>query len=220
MRSFLGIGDNFRNMQHRLGWNAADIEAHATEGWVALDQYYLLAQIGGAESGRVPSRSCSKHHYIGVKVPLLNGRSRLGRSSGRSGFRMHRRRWCLFSLFSLFFRRRFGYSGSFDWLSRLGWFSRFSGRSRFQHEDKRTFRNLIADLDLKLLNNAGFRRRNLNCCLVSFQRDKRGFLFYRIASVYEYLDNGNILEVPDIRDFDFGKLSHDNLIEKSRGRVC
>ncbi len=48
------IGDR-RGVQQRLGRNAADVQAHAAERGIALDQQRRQSQIGGAEGCRVAS---------------------------------------------------------------------------------------------------------------------------------------------------------------------
>ena len=45
-----------RDMQERLGRNAADIEAHAAERRVLLDQHDAQAEIGRAERRRIAAR--------------------------------------------------------------------------------------------------------------------------------------------------------------------
>ena len=51
VRQMLDLVDHGRRMQQRLARDAADIETHASERIVALDQHGLHAEIGGAEGG-------------------------------------------------------------------------------------------------------------------------------------------------------------------------
>src|SRR5688572_2882370 len=72
---FFRFGNDLRHMQQRLGRNAADIEAYATQRGVALDQYHLLAEIGGAERGGVATRPRAQYHYIGMNIATWSGRN-------------------------------------------------------------------------------------------------------------------------------------------------
>jgi hypothetical protein len=49
----LGLFDDGRGVQQRLGRDAADIETDAAEGRIALDQDHAQAEVGGAEGGGV-----------------------------------------------------------------------------------------------------------------------------------------------------------------------
>jgi hypothetical protein len=48
-----GIGDHFRRVQQGLRRDAADVQTHAAQGFVTLDQRDFFAQIGGAKCGGV-----------------------------------------------------------------------------------------------------------------------------------------------------------------------
>ena len=80
-RHFRGFGNNLRGVQQGFGWNAADIEANTADVVVAFNQYHLLAEIGGAESGGVAAGAGAEHHYFGVFVAFAGvgagGRLRL-----------------------------------------------------------------------------------------------------------------------------------------------
>ena len=68
-----------RHVQQRLGWDAADVQAHAAERGVALDDDHLQAQIGGAESGRIAARAATQDDDVAVEVG--------GAAKTRSGWR-------------------------------------------------------------------------------------------------------------------------------------
>jgi hypothetical protein len=61
-----------RHMQQRLAGNAAHVEAHASQGRVALDDHHLEPQVGRAEGRRVaagPAPSTSKSHSRSTAPP-------------------------------------------------------------------------------------------------------------------------------------------------------
>src|SRR3954453_9829594 len=64
----LGLGDDPRDVQQRLGRDAADVEAHAAEALVALDQDDLQTEVGGAEGGGVAARAGAEDDDVGVVV--------------------------------------------------------------------------------------------------------------------------------------------------------
>jgi hypothetical protein len=63
-----------RHVQQRLGGDAADVQAHAAQGGIALDDDGLQAEVGGAEGGRIATRAGAEHQHVA-------GRRRPGRSS-------------------------------------------------------------------------------------------------------------------------------------------
>ena len=75
----------------------------------------------------------------------------------------------------------------------------------FQHRDHRALRHLVADLHAQLLHDAGVRGGNFHRRLVAFERDERVFLRDRVAGLHEELDDGNVLEVADVRDLDLDR---------------
>src|SRR5690606_12609532 len=68
-----GFVDHPARMQQRLGRNAADVEAHATEGRVALDEDRILAEVGGAERGRITAGTGTEHDDLAFDVRLAAG---------------------------------------------------------------------------------------------------------------------------------------------------
>ena len=60
----LGILDDFRGMQQRLGGNAADIETYAAQTGRTLDERHLHAEVGSAEGRRVPARARPQYEKL------------------------------------------------------------------------------------------------------------------------------------------------------------
>ena len=89
-RHVLRLVDDLGGVQQRLRRDAADVEAHAAERRPALDQHYLLAEVGGPERGGVAARTRAEHEHLGVVVALRGDRRRGGRRRRRSP----RRRGC------------------------------------------------------------------------------------------------------------------------------
>ena len=63
-----GFGDHLGDVQQRLRRDAADVQAHAAQRRVALDQHHLLAEIGGAERRGVAAGPGAEHQHLGVDV--------------------------------------------------------------------------------------------------------------------------------------------------------
>ncbi len=61
---------------------------------------------------------------------------------------------------------------------------------------------LSPTLTLQLLHHAGGGRGHLHRRLVAFQRDERIFLLHRVTGLHQQLDDGHVLEVPDVGDLD------------------
>jgi len=66
------------HVQERLGRDAAHVQAHTTQGGVALDQHDLETQIGGAEGSAVATGATAEHEHVAVEI----GRTGEGGSSG------------------------------------------------------------------------------------------------------------------------------------------
>jgi hypothetical protein len=58
--------------------NAADVEAHAAERRIALDQHRLHAEVGGAERRRIAARAGAEHQHVAFDVGAPAGRSGIG----------------------------------------------------------------------------------------------------------------------------------------------
>ncbi len=80
--------DHLCGVQQRLGWDAADVEAHAAKHRPAFDDNDLLAEIGGAERGGVAAAAGADHKHFGMHVAPR----RRGRSRGGGGVRHRERR--------------------------------------------------------------------------------------------------------------------------------
>ena len=68
-----GFVDHRGRMQQRLRRNAADVEAHAAECGVALDQHRVQAEVGGAERGGVAAGTGAEHDDVAFDVGLAAG---------------------------------------------------------------------------------------------------------------------------------------------------
>ncbi|OEZ92696.1 hypothetical protein JAB9_46260 [Janthinobacterium sp. HH107] len=173
--------DDGCHVQQRLGRDAAHVQAHAAQGGVALDDDRRHAQVGRAERRRIAARTAAKHHHVDVDVDLavvIAGRDGGDRCRSRSGCRSGCRR-CR--------------SGSW----------RGSGRtfSRFHHQQRAAFGDLVADLDLDFLDDARVGRRNLHAGLVRFDRDQGLVHLDGVAHLDHQFDDFDFLEVADIRYF-------------------
>ena len=78
VRGFVHHGGD---VQQRLRRNAADVQAHAAERRVALDQHGLHAEVGRAEGGRVAAGAGAEHQHLALDV---------GRAAERCGDRSRR----------------------------------------------------------------------------------------------------------------------------------
>ena len=96
-------------------------------------------------------------------------------------------------------RRRRGRGG------RLGF---AAARARLEQQDQRALRHLVAHLQLERLHHPGLGRRNLHRRLVRLQRDQRLFLVDRVAGLDQHLDHFHFLEVPDVGNLHFDRISH------------
>src|SRR6185369_5723088 len=66
--ALLGLGDHARDVEQRLGRDAADVEADPAEPLVALDEDDLQAEVRGAERGRVAARPGAEDDDLGMVV--------------------------------------------------------------------------------------------------------------------------------------------------------
>ena len=71
-----GLVDHLGRMQQRLRRNAADVEADAAEGRVALDQHCVHTEVGTAERGRVAAGTGAEHDDLAFDVGLAAGCAR------------------------------------------------------------------------------------------------------------------------------------------------
>src|SRR5690606_26856570 len=65
-----GLVDDVGRVQQRLGRDAADVEAHAAQVRVTLDQHRIEAKVGGAEGGGVAAGARAEHHEAAFDVRL------------------------------------------------------------------------------------------------------------------------------------------------------
>ena len=65
-RHVFSVFDDFRSVQQRLRWNAADIQTHAAQLRPSLDQGRLHAEIGCAKRRGVAAGTCAEHDDVEV----------------------------------------------------------------------------------------------------------------------------------------------------------
>ena len=154
---FVGFGDHFRDVQQRLGRNAADVQAHAAERRIALDQHRFLAEVGGAKRRGVAAGSGAEHDDFGVDV-------RFDRGSGVAGSGSRGRRgaggvpsWVRAGFREAGQAAGLGAAGSCFRLRRLG--ALLSSPLRLEREDETALGDFVADFDLELAHDAARGRR-------------------------------------------------------------
>ena len=92
----LGFFHDRGDVQQGLGRNAADVEADAAEGGVALDDDRLHAEVGRAEGGRVATGAGAENEHLALEVGtagVAGSHRRRGRRRGCCG---RRRFWAHF----------------------------------------------------------------------------------------------------------------------------
>ena len=149
-----------------------------------LDQNHLLAEVGRAESGGVSAGAGAEHDDFGVDVTLHHVNGGNGRRLGCG-------------------RRSGGLRGG------LAGGGSGCGSAAFHHQEHGTFAHFVAHFDLELFHYTGDGRRHIHGCLVCFQRNERLLFLDFVACFDGYFDDGDVLEIPDVRDFDFNGLAHD-----------
>lgn len=181
----LDLVDHGCRVQQRLARDAADIEADAAERVVALDQHGLHAEVGGTEGGGVAAGTGAQNQHVAFDIGLAGVRSRYRGDRRWRRSRPRRRRGC----------RRSG--------SPCG----------LEHQDHGSLAHLVIDLDPDLLHDAGVRRRDLHRRFVGFDNDQAGVDRNGLAGFHHHLDDGDVLEVADVRnlDFDLGHTALPNL---------
>ncbi len=80
-----------------------------------------------------------------------------------------------------------------------------AGAFGVDQRDDAAFGNLVADLDPDLLDDTRDRRRHLHRRLVRFERDEALILGHRVARFHEHFDDGDLLVIADVGDFDFDR---------------
>ena len=175
-----------RDVQQRLRRNAADVEAHAAQRAVALDQHGLHAEVRGAKRGAVAARTGAENEHPAFDVDLpgvgRGTRNRAGRACRRWWRRGGCRRW---------HRRRCR-------CRRL----RRAGGTGFELHDDRALAHLVAQLDPDFPDRAADGRGHVHRRLVGFERDERILRLHHVAGLDEDLDDRDVLEVADIGNLD------------------
>ncbi len=150
--SVLDLVHHRGGVQQRLRRDAADVQAHAAERGVALDQHGLHAEVGAAEGGRIAAGAGAEHQHLAFDVGLAGvaARRRCRRGSRRGAA-------AAAGAGAVAARRR----------------GAAAAAAASTHQDHRAFADLVADLDLELLHDAGMRRRDLHRGLVGLDHDQR-----------------------------------------------
>jgi hypothetical protein len=189
--------DDRGRVQQRLGRDAADVEAHAAQGRIALDQHGVQAQVRGAEGGGVAAGAGADHHHAALDVGRAAavqrrpGRGRLGRRAVR---RSHRR---------LAGRRHRRGGGS--------------GAGRVEHGHHVALRQGVADLDPDLPHHAVGRRRHFHRRLVRFQGDQTLVLAHTLAGLDQHLDHRHVAVVADVRHLHLDRAGRGGGRRRGRG---
>ena len=184
----LGLGDDLGGVQQRLGGDAADVEADAAEGRVALDQHDLLAEVCGPEGGGVAARAGTEHHDLGMDVAARRGGNRRRRGGLRRGRGVSR--------------------AAAPAISAVGAARLDLARARtcacgLQRQDQCAFRHPVARLHRNCRDPAGGGRGHLHRRLVGLKLDQRLFLGHLIAHGHEDADDRHVLEIANIGNLDF-----------------
>ena len=162
-------------MQQGFGRDTANVETHTTQHLPAVDQYHLLAQVGGTERSGVAAGPSAEHEYLGVHIAL--SRDRRLRARARPRWQGHR-------------------AGG------------RCGRAGAQHHNRVPFGNPVARRDADLSHRTSGRSRYLHAGLVRLQRNQRIFRFDDRAGRDVDLDDLDLFEVANVRDFDLHQVIH------------
>ena len=182
----LGVIDDLGDMQQRLGWNTADVEADAAQRRPRVDQNDVLPQIGGAEGGGVAAGTRAQNQDFGLEIGLAARISRGLRQGtcGSGGL----------------------WSGLLDlYAGVLGASGRSGGRRASAFGVGRqqvALAHLVADLDVNLPDHALI-RRHIHGRLVAFERQDCLVLAHALPRRDEDFDDRHILEVADVGKPDF-----------------
>jgi len=177
-----GFFEHGGDVQQGLGRNAADVEADAAQGGIALHQHGLHPQVGGAEGGGIAARTGAQHQHLAFHVgtaAMAAGHGSGSRSGSRSG------------------------SGSCSGGSGRRRSSRCSFGPRLHLDQQGAFGHLVTELDQHFLDHTRCGRGHVHGGLVGFQGADGVIHLDAIAHLHEQVDDGHRIEIADIRDFDF-----------------
>ena len=150
----------------------------------AVDQRDGEPEIGGAERGRVTARAGAEHRDLDLDVRVVGDPGRTERDAAGHG--------------------RLGGPGAVA-VALGGLLGR--GLGGVEREDHGSFGDLVADGDLDLADLARGGRGNLHRRLVGLQHDQGRLDVHLVAGGDEDLDDGNRVEIADVRDADFHQSS-------------
>ena len=174
--------DDFADVQQRFGRDAADVEADAAQGLVALDKGDFHAEVGGAEGGGVTGRAGTDDEHVHGAFGTAGGSCR-GCGGRRSG----------------------GFLGSRGCGS-----SRGGSTADVEGADGVAGGDFVAHFDGQGGNDTVCRGRHIHGGFVGFEGDKRVFFFHAVPGFDQDFDDVNVGEVPKVGDDD-GLGCHDVL---------
>ena len=187
----LGFLDDRDGMQKCLGRDAADVEADAAQGGIALDDDDLHAQIGGTEGSRITARATTDDEHVAFDIGLAVG----GRRGLRAGTRCRgssRAGGCRCS-------GRGGRSSSCG--CRGGCLGSALAGGRLDDGNLGTLGDLVAQLDLHLDDAAGLGGGDLHGSLVGLHGDEALLDSHDISGLDQHLDDLDVAEVADVGHF-------------------
>ena len=182
-----------RDVQQRLRRNAADVEAHAAERRVALDQHRLHAEVGGAERRGVAARARRRAPASRIRRRPCRCRSR--RRDRRGAARLGAARSPALRAGGCRARRRRG------------------GRGLRRRRPRRASSTTISEPSLTLspsltLTSLTVPAAATGTSIVALSDSSvtsESSAFDRIARLHEDLDDRDVLEVADVGDLDFDR---------------
>ena len=177
-----GLGHHLGDVQQRLGRDAADVQADAAELLAAVDQGDAQPEIGGAEGGRVAARAAAEHGDLDLDVgvrgrPPAAPRPRPSAPPTSSA------------------------GASVAGLASSG---ASAPSSESSTEPSATLSPTATVMSVTLPARG---RRDLHRRLVGLEHDQRVLDRDLVADGDEDLDDGYLVEIPDVRDLDLHQSS-------------
>ena len=204
--------DDRGGVEQGLRRDAPDVEAHAPERRVPLDQHRAEPEIGGPERGGIAAGTRAEHHDLRLDVGGLRRRGRDGcRGCGGIGVVAVR------AIVAGVGPRRtargragFGRRVVIRVVARSGFDCFGRGRSLVggHGHERRTLRHRVPDRDQHRFDGAGVRRRHVHRRLVALQGDERCLDFDSVAGGDQHVDDRNVAEVPDVGNRNGNRIGH------------
>ncbi len=183
-----------RRVQQRLRRNAADVEAHAAERRVALDQHRLHAEVGAAERGGVAARARAEHQHLAFDVGLAGDSCRRP-VRARSPSACSRARGC-----GLRAQAR---------CARPQASRRRGRRPRLRPSGSASLRDTLSPtLTFSSLTTPSTGDGTSIVALSDSSVTSESSALHRVARLHQHLDDRHVLEVADVGDLDFDVVGH------------